>query len=142
MMPNILVVEAEVLPGQPFDVEIRVRDQRDGPGHPFAPEPLALGLSPGCWRVRLRDGEGSVRMGPASGVGFAYTEEPPLELRLLLAQAAERPAAIEVDGECDLKRWSETLDVPFRAAPTETVAPVVPPFSPEISTCAAATPSG
>jgi type II secretion system protein L len=88
-------------------------------------EPLALGLSPGCWRMRLRDGHGSVRTGPASGVGFAYTDEPPLELRLLLTQAAERPAAIEVDGECDLKRWSETLDVPFRAAPTETVAPPV-----------------
>lgn len=89
------------------------------------PEPLALGLSPGCWRVRLRDGQGSVRTGPASGVGFACTDGPPLELRLLLTQAAERPAAIEVDGECDLKRWSDTLELPFRAAPTETVAPPV-----------------
>jgi type II secretion system protein L len=90
------------------------------------PQPLALGFSPGCWRVHLRDGQGCVRTGPAAGVGFTWIDGPPLELRLLLSQVTERPAAIEVDGECDLPGWSETLNVPMRAAPTETTAaPVV-----------------
>jgi general secretion pathway protein L len=89
------------------------------------PEPLALTLAAGCWRVRLRAGHGTVRSGRASGVGFACADGPPLELRLLLAQTTERPAAIEVDGECDLKQWSETLNLPCRAAPAETAVPPV-----------------
>ena len=90
------------------------------------PQPLALGLSPDCWRLRLRDGQGSVRTGLTSGVGFTWKDGPPLELHLLLTQASVRPAAIEVDGQCDLQRWSQVLDVPGTAAPADTVAaPVV-----------------
>lgn len=89
------------------------------------PQPLALGLSPGCWRVRLRDGQGSVRTGPLSGLGFSCADGPPVELCLLLSQAPERPPVIEVDGECDLQQWRERLDVPVTTAPTDTQVPLV-----------------
>lgn len=94
------------------------------------PQPLALAFVPGRWRVRLSEGQGSVRTGPAAGVGFSYSPEsppePPLELRLLLTQAAAPPAGIDVDGAVDLGRWSEALGVPVQAAPVETAAaPVV-----------------
>lgn len=90
------------------------------------PQPLALGFSPGCWRVRLRDGQGSVRTGPVSGLGFRCTDGPPVELSLLLSQAPERPPVIEVDGICDLQQWSEQLDVLVKPAPADAQAqPVV-----------------
>ena len=87
--------------------------------------PLALPLSPGSWRLRLRDGDGSVRTGPASGMGFTYNSEAPLELRLLVSQAAPKPDAIEVDGDCDVQKWSQALAVPVKAVPATTTAPPV-----------------
>jgi type II secretion system protein L len=78
------------------------------------PQPLALGMSPGGWRVRWRDGRGSVRTEVFTGMGFESNDSPPLELRLLLAQSAERPSVIDVEGECDAQAWSEALGVPVR----------------------------
>lgn len=91
------------------------------------PQPLALGISPGGWRVRLRDGRGSVRTEVFTGMGFECGESPPLELRLLLAQSVERPSAIDVEGECDPRTWSEALSVPVRQvkATAQQAPPVV-----------------
>jgi general secretion pathway protein L len=88
------------------------------------PQPLALGMTRGNWRVRVRGEHGSVRTGVCTGASFAEGV-PPLELKLLLAQAARRPAAIEVDGQCDPDAWSEALGVPVLAAAPDAVAPPV-----------------
>ena len=91
------------------------------------PQPLALGMSPGGWRVRWRDGRGSVRTEVFTGMGFESNESPPLDLRLLLAQSVERPSVIDVEGECDAHAWSEALGVPVRQvnATSAQGAPVV-----------------
>lgn len=90
------------------------------------PQPLALGMTPGNWRVRLSDGHGSVRTGPFAGAGFSVAGAAPLELRLLLSQAQRRPASIEVEGECDVAAWSQALGVDVaRAIPDRVAAPIV-----------------
>ena len=88
------------------------------------PQPLALGMTPGNWRARLRAGQGSVRTGSHTGASFG-AGSPPLELHLLLAQAPRRPAAIEVDGECDANTWSEALGIDVVASPPDSIAPPV-----------------
>jgi general secretion pathway protein L len=88
------------------------------------PQPLALAIAPGSWRARIRAGQGSVRTGPLTGASFGLGD-PPAELRLLLAQAARRPAAIEVDGECDATAWSHALGVEVLSTAPDTVAPPV-----------------
>jgi type II secretion system protein L len=90
------------------------------------PAPLALGMTPGNWRARVRNGQGSVRTGPLAGAGFAVVGAAPLELRLLLSQAQGRPASIEVEGECDVAAWSQALGVDVaRAVPDRVAAPIV-----------------
>jgi type II secretion system protein L len=42
---------------------------------------------------------------------------PPVELALALEQAAARPPAIEVEGECDAEAWSRELGVPVEPVP-------------------------
>jgi general secretion pathway protein L len=88
------------------------------------PQPLALGMTPGNWRARLRAGQGSVRTGSRTGASFG-AGSPPLELHLLLGQAPRRPIAIEVDGECDASTWSEALGIDVVASPPDSVAPPV-----------------
>jgi general secretion pathway protein L len=86
------------------------------------PQPFALDLPTGRWRMRWRDERGSVRSGTRSGLSLAGGD-PPLELRLLVSQAGRPPAAIEVDGECDYRAWSEALGVPVSPAAAATGAP-------------------
>ncbi len=90
------------------------------------PQPLALAATAGVWRVRWRDGKGSVRTGHCSGLGFASPDAPPLELRLLLSQSVPRPTGIEVQGDCDTGAWSEALGIGVQAvAPAAQASPVV-----------------
>jgi general secretion pathway protein L len=89
------------------------------------PQPLALPLSPGNWRARVRDGRGSIRTGLLSGASFSTAAGVPVELRLLLAQASRRPAAIEVEGDCALHGWAESLTVDAVPATPEAIAPPV-----------------
>jgi type II secretion system protein L len=58
-------------------------------------------------------------------MGFTSTVAPPLELRLLLAQSAWRPAVIEVEGDCDAGAWSEALGVSVELAQPPAQAPPV-----------------
>jgi type II secretion system protein L len=89
------------------------------------PQPLALNFSPGGWRVRWHNGKGSVRTGPTTGTAFASTAVPPLEVRLLLSQSAQPPNAIEVEGDCDVRAWSEALGIVVKAGRvSEQAAPV------------------
>jgi general secretion pathway protein L len=88
------------------------------------PQPLALPVAPGIWRARVRDGHGSVRTATLSGAPFS-AGSPPLELKLLLAQATTRPRAIEVEGECDKDAWSQALGVPVETAAGAAAAPPV-----------------
>jgi general secretion pathway protein L len=88
-------------------------------------QPLALPVSPGNWRARVRDGRGSIRTGQLNGASFAAAAGAPVELRLLLAQASRRPAAIEVDGEVDVREWAEALGVQVVQAPPEPMTPPV-----------------
>jgi type II secretion system protein L len=88
------------------------------------PQPLALGMTWANWRVRVRGERGGVRTGPHTGASLGQGA-PPLELKLLLTQAARRPAAIEVDGECDPAVWSEALGLPVLAAAVDAVAPPI-----------------
>lgn len=92
------------------------------------PRPLALPVRRDHWRVRLDDDHGSVRTGPRSGVGFGTDDsggDPPLELRLLLAQAPARPNTIEVEGRCDIAAWTAALGVPVVAVGADADAPPV-----------------
>jgi general secretion pathway protein L len=93
------------------------------------PEPLTLAAGQGRWRLRLGGAYGSLRMGERLGVACSYSggADPPVELRLALEQAgAARPEAIEVEGECDIAAWAESLRVKVLAvAPDRTrAAPV------------------
>jgi general secretion pathway protein L len=88
------------------------------------PQQLALGMTAGNWRVRVRSGRGSVRTSARTGASLGEGA-PPLELKLLLAQAARRPAAIEVDGEFDAVVWSEALGVAVLPAAPDAAAPPV-----------------
>jgi general secretion pathway protein L len=84
------------------------------------PEPLTLDAGVGRWRLRPRGAYGCLRMGERLGLccSPAQGAEPPVELRLALAQAgAAKPAAIEVEGECDAAAWSAALGVPVIAVP-------------------------
>jgi len=87
--------------------------------------PLALMWNAGCWRVRIRDGFGSVRTGAAFGVAFSAEEGVPIELQLLVAQAIAPPVLIEVDGDCDAHSWSESLGVEVRQVPPDASVPEV-----------------
>ena len=95
------------------------------------PRPLALPLQPGTWRVRLDDDHGSLRTGPQQGFGFGVDAgtpaQPPVELRLLLAQsqAQAQPKRIEVEGTCDTAAWTAALGVPVVASGAVTDAPPV-----------------
>jgi general secretion pathway protein L len=88
------------------------------------PQPLALSLTPGSWRARVRSGHGSVRTGRVSGTSFAAAGAP-VELKLLLAQSARRPASIEVDGDCDAAAWSEALGIDVVPSGPDPAAPPV-----------------
>lgn len=87
--------------------------------------PLSLPWKSGCWRVRVRDGFGSVRTSESFGVAFATDEAVPVELQLLIAQAIVPPASIEVDGDCDAHIWSETLGVEVKQVPPDARVPDV-----------------
>ncbi len=87
------------------------------------PAPFALSYAADRWRVRIVDGAGSVRTGPASGASFENKYDVPVELELLIKQAVVPPAFIEVDGDCDAGVWSQALGVPVKQVPPETTAP-------------------
>jgi general secretion pathway protein L len=90
------------------------------------PQPFALNLPPGgAWRARVRDGRGSVRIGPTRGIGFRVTDAPPVELRLLLSQSTELPGSVEVDGDCDFQAWSDALGVAVKAGRVSEQAPPI-----------------
>jgi general secretion pathway protein L len=89
------------------------------------PQPFALGLSAGRWRVRWREGKGSIRVGVRNGMSLSGGD-PPLELRLLVSQSERPPAGIEIDGDCDFGAWSEALGVPVSPAAPATEAPAPP----------------
>ena len=55
-------------------------------------------------------------------IGFAYTGEMPVELRLLRQQSAGPPSAIQVTGECDW-RLVAALESPVGAAPPDMLRP-------------------
>jgi general secretion pathway protein L len=93
------------------------------------PEPLTLAAGRGRWRLRLGGAYGRLRMGERLGIACSNSggADPPVELRLALEQAgAARPEAIEVEGECDIAAWAESLGVNVLAvAPDRTrAAPV------------------
>ena len=89
------------------------------------PNPFALAYDPQRWRVRVRDGAGSVRSGPAAGVTFSQSEEVPIELQLLVKHASSPPSELEVDGDCDTHAWSRSLGINVRqVAPEARAAPV------------------
>ncbi len=87
--------------------------------------PLALPFKVDCWRVRIRDGFGSVCTGASFGVSIAIEEAVPVELQLLIAQAIAPPASTEVDGDCDVNVWSETLGVEVRQVSPDTRVPEI-----------------
>jgi general secretion pathway protein L len=89
------------------------------------PEPLAIACGAGRWRLRRRGAWAVVRTGRQLGIACAAAETPPVELQLALAQAAARPAALEVEGDCDTAAWSAALGVTVLAAAREAhAAPV------------------
>lgn len=93
------------------------------------PEPLTLAAGEGRWRLRLAAAYASLRMGERLGLCCSPSQggEPPVELRLALAQAgASKPAAIEVEGECDAAAWSAALGVPVVAV-AQSAARTAPP---------------
>jgi general secretion pathway protein L len=85
--------------------------------------PMALPWKPGSWRVRIRDGFGSVRTGARSGLAFASDADTPVELRLLIGQTTSAPETVEVDGDCDVRVWSEALGVEVRQILPDELAP-------------------
>ena len=94
------------------------------------PEPLALELTAGRWRLRLGGGYGCFRSGERLGAACSLSADgaPPVELWLALEQAgAAKPEAIEVEGECDATAWAAALGVKVIAAPPggARAAPVV-----------------
>ena len=89
------------------------------------PEPLAIALRPGRWRLRLRGDSAVLRMSTDFGISCAAGEAPPVELELALSQAAARPEAIEVEGPCDTAAWSAALGLQVSAAAPETRAPPI-----------------
>lgn len=90
------------------------------------PQPLALPIEPGIWRVRVREAHGSVRTGPYNGTGFAAGSELPVELQLLLRQSPAPPAVVELDSDRDLGAWGEYTQVALRpAAPAVAAPPIV-----------------
>ncbi len=89
------------------------------------PRPLALPVAAGSWRLLLEAGQGCVRTGVYSGLGFALSGvEPPVELRLLLAQG-QRPATLEVEGEVDTAVWGTVLGVTVNPSRPGSEAPPV-----------------
>jgi len=89
------------------------------------PSPFALAFDSQRWRVRIRDGAGSVRSGPVSGVTFSGGEEVPIELQLLIKHAIATPTVLEVDGDCDTETWSRTLGTTVTQVPPDSRAPAV-----------------
>ena len=83
------------------------------------PEPLALPVTRGRWRLRIGTGYGTLRMGERLGIACSHAggAEPPVELRLAIEQAgAARPEAIDVEGECDSVAWTAALGVKVNVA--------------------------
>jgi general secretion pathway protein L len=89
------------------------------------PAPFALSYDADRWRVRIVDGAGSVRTAVASGTSFENRHDVPVELQLLVKQAVVPPDLIEVDGDCDVAVWSQTLGVDVKQVAAETRAPPV-----------------
>ena len=87
--------------------------------------PMALPWQSDKWRVKIRDGFGSVRTGARSGLSFAGDTGVPVELQLLIGQAIAPPAMVEVDGDCDTAEWSEALGVEVNQVLPDTQAPEV-----------------
>jgi general secretion pathway protein L len=86
------------------------------------PEPLALAVEPGQWRLRVGTGYGTLRMGERLGLACSHAggADPPVELRLAVEQAgAARPEAIDVEGECDSTSWTAALGVKVNEATPE-----------------------
>ncbi len=89
------------------------------------PNPFALSFSPEKWRVRIREGAGSVRTGPTSGTAFVSDHDVPVELQLLVKHAVVVPTLVEVDGDCDTDTWSQMLDTTVTQVSPEQEAPPV-----------------
>ncbi len=90
------------------------------------PRPLTLPFVVNRWRAQLEPDHGCIRTGPLAGTGFATSDEPPVELALLLGQAVEPPVGIDVEGPCDTGAWSRALGVPVAPISAATHAsPVV-----------------
>ena len=87
------------------------------------PYMLALAYAPDRWRVRIREGAGGLRSGPAAGIAFEVTYGVPVELQLYLKQAVAPPSVLEIDGDCDPKEWSEALQIAARQVPPDGEAP-------------------
>ncbi len=87
------------------------------------PNPFALSSSPDKWRVRIREGAGSVRTGPHSGTAFVSDQGVPVELQLLVKHAIVVPRLVEVDGDCDTETWSEMLETTVTQVAPEQHAP-------------------
>ncbi len=87
------------------------------------PNPFALSFSPERWRVRIREGAGSVRTGPSSGTAFASDHDVPVELQLLVKHAVVVPGLVEVDGDCDTDTWSQVLGTTVTQVAPEHQAP-------------------
>lgn len=93
----------------------------------MAPEPLLWGEADGeCWQARWDGVTGFVRTSRQGGFALddGSVAEPPLALRLALAEAREQgvaPAALllETDLAVDLAAWSARLDCPVRAGRLE-----------------------
>jgi general secretion pathway protein L len=90
------------------------------------PRPLALPVARGRWRVLVEPGQGCVRTDVHSGLGFSWSGgEPPVELRLLVAQGAV-PETIDVEGEVDTVAWSAAVGATVNAVmPASDAPPVV-----------------
>ncbi|KPK35159.1 MAG: hypothetical protein AMJ66_01995 [Betaproteobacteria bacterium SG8_40] len=89
------------------------------------PNPFALSYSPEKWRVRIREGAGSVRTGSSSGTAFVSDHDVPVELQLLVKHAVVVPGLVEVDGDCDTDIWSQTLETTVTQVAPEQQAPPV-----------------
>jgi hypothetical protein len=86
---------------------------------------LALPIEAGRWRMRIRDGAGSLRSGPATGIALEVGDDVPVELQLYLKQAIALPPVLEVDGDCDVEQWRHVLQMEVKQVPPDSQAPMV-----------------
>jgi general secretion pathway protein L len=94
------------------------------------PAPLSMPLGERRWRLKLAGACASLRIDQRFGLCCSHSgaASPPVELQLALAQrAAERPDALEVQGESpDTEAWSALLGIPVVTVPAhDTHAPPV-----------------